>query len=58
MIIDFMFPTRTVDGWNVDVYKALPSGKCFIKTMKFKNKEDAFAYHSHIRQMWLNQRSR
>ena len=55
MIIDFNFPNLTAQGWSVDVHKALKDGRIFIQKMKFENKDDAFAYYEHIKQMWKHQ---
>lgn len=56
MIIDFNYPTLTAEGWRVKVHKITLRGKTYIQSMVFEDKDDAFAFHKHIRQIWLNQR--
>lgn len=58
MIIDFCVPTLTAEGWRVKVHKTTLRGKTYIQSMVFEDKDDAFAFHKHIRQIWLNQRER
>lgn len=57
-VIDFNYPTLTAEGWRVKVHKTTLRGKTYIQSMVFEDKGDAFAFHKHIRQIWLNQRSR
>ena len=58
MIIDFNFPNLTSQGWVVNVSKTTKNDKLFVQKMKFENKDDAFAYYEHVKQMWRNQKQR
>ena len=57
-VIDFCMPTLTPEGWRVKVHKTTLRGKTYIQSMVFEDKDDAFRFHEHIRQIWLNQRQR
>lgn len=57
-IIDYSTPTITGNNWTVRVVKTTPKEKLFSRDKSFNSKDDAFKYYEHIRQMWLNQRSR
>ena len=57
-VIDFCMPTLTAEGWRVKVHKTTLRGKTYIQSMVFEDKDDAFRFHEHIRQIWLKQRQR
>ena len=58
MIIDFSHPNLIGREWNVRVVKTTPKGNLFPQNIRFEDKDDAFRFHEHIRQIWLNQRQR
>lgn len=57
-IIDFSHPNLIGKEWRVRVVKTTPKGDLFPQNVRFEDKNDAFAFHKHIRQIWLNQRER
>lgn len=57
-VIDFCMPTLTAEGWRVKVHKTTLRGKTYIQSMVFEDKDDAFRFHEHVRQIWLKQRQR
>ena len=54
-IIDFTYPNTNTNGWQVNVLRETKSNHLRLKEMKFKTKNEAFAYYEHIRCMWQHQ---
>lgn len=57
-IIDFSYPNLEGNEWSVRVLKELKDKRLFPSKVRFQNKEDAFKYYEHVRQMWQAQKQR
>lgn len=58
MIVDFNYPNLAADGWKVKVVKTTNTGKLYVQTMRFEDKDDAFEYYEHMKLLWRYQQTR
>ena len=58
MIIDFSFPNLENNEWCVRVLKEMKDKRLYPQKTRFENKEDAFKFYEHIRQIWQNQKQK